>query len=84
MAKDKIAYVCTSCGYDSPKWVGKCPACGEWNTFVEQKVKKAGGGVPTYSNNFGGDTTSSPISMSRIATDDEPRINLFDDELNRV
>ncbi len=84
MAKDKIAYVCTSCGYDSPKWVGKCPACGEWNTFVEQKVKKAGGGVPTYSNNFGGETTSSPISMSRIVTDDEPRINLFDDELNRV
>ncbi len=84
MAKDKIAYVCTSCGYDSPKWVGKCPACGEWNTFVEQKVKKAGGGVPTYSNNFGGETASSPIAMSRILTDDEPRINLFDDELNRV
>ncbi len=84
MAKDKIAYVCASCGYDSPKWVGKCPSCGEWNTFVEQKVRKAGGGVPTYSSRLGDGTASSPISMSRIATDDEPRINLFDDELNRV
>ena len=38
MAKDKIAYVCENCGYDSPKWIGKCPNCGQWNTFKEIRV----------------------------------------------
>ncbi len=84
--KDKIQYVCTSCGYDAPKWIGKCPACGEWNTFVEQKVGKPKGGGYA-SADYGVATSSSgtsPISMSRIKTEDEPRINLLDNELNRV
>ena len=38
MAKEKTAYVCTECGYDSAKWLGKCPACGQWDTFKEVKV----------------------------------------------
>ena len=33
MAKDKIAYVCSNCGQESAKWIGKCPSCGQWNTF---------------------------------------------------
>ena len=82
MAKDKIAYVCSSCGYDSPKWIGKCPACGEWNTFTEYRVgKKAPAAV---SSEFRLDVKSSPISMSKIETADEPRINMQDGELNRV
>ena len=82
MAKDKIAYVCSSCGYDSPKWIGKCPACGEWNTFSEYRVgKKAPAAV---SSEFRLDVKSSPISMSKIETADEPRINMQDGELNRV
>ena len=83
MAKDKIAYVCSSCGYDSPKWIGKCPACGEWNTFTEYKVGKK---KPTESvrEEFSLASKSSPISMSKIQTDDEPRINMGDGELNRV
>ena len=40
MAKDKTVYVCSNCGQDSPKWVGKCPSCGEWNTYVEEIVRK--------------------------------------------
>ena len=40
MAKEKTIYVCSNCGQDSPKWQGKCPACGEWNTFVEEIVRK--------------------------------------------
>jgi len=82
MAKDKIAYVCSSCGYDSPKWIGKCPACGEWNTFTEYRVGKK---TPaTVSSEFRLDVKSSPISMSKIETEDEPRINMHDGELNRV
>ena len=38
MAKDKIAYVCSNCGFDSAKWIGKCPSCGEWNTFKEFRL----------------------------------------------
>ena len=81
--KQKIAYVCESCGYDSPKWIGKCPSCGEWNTFQEVKLGKS---VPatTGTDGFSMSTASSPVAMSHITTDDEPRINLHDNELNRV
>ncbi|MBQ9500056.1 MAG: hypothetical protein IJR56_08145, partial [Bacteroidaceae bacterium] len=40
MAKEKTAYVCSNCGYDSPKWYGKCPSCGAWDTFEEVKFRK--------------------------------------------
>ena len=83
MAKEKVAYVCTSCGYDSPKWIGRCPACGEWNTLVEHKVSKKTVAVSS-GGGFSNETKSSPISISKIKTDDEPRINLLDSELNRV
>ena len=36
--KNSTVFVCNNCGYDSSKWLGKCPACGEWNTFVEEKI----------------------------------------------
>lgn len=84
MAKDKVQYVCNACGYDSPKWIGKCPACGEWNTFVEQRV----GGKTTYDKRLQfssiGAPKSSAVRMSTIKTSEEPRINMGDNELNRV
>jgi len=87
MAKDKTAYVCSSCGYDSPKWIGKCPACGEWNTFAEVRLgpKKTVGSLrsSTPSTPFA-DSGRSPVAMSHIPTADDPRINLHDAELNRV
>lgn len=83
MAKEKIAYVCTSCGYDSPKWIGRCPACGEWNTFVEQKVGKKNK-ASEGSSEFSLMSKSSPISMSQIEVEEEERINMRDGELNRV
>ncbi len=82
MAKDKVVYVCSSCGYDSPKWIGRCPSCGEWNTFVEQRVGKKSSLQNSYSDS--GQSKSSPISMSRIIAEEEPRINMRDGELNRV
>lgn len=84
MAKEKIQYVCSACGYDSPKWIGKCPACGEWNTFVEQRV----GGKKSYDKRLqfsqGDSPKTNAIRMSQIETSEEPRINLLDAELNRV
>lgn len=85
MAKEKTAFVCGACGYDSPKWIGRCPACGEWNTFKEVRLGK---GAPAASRRpspgSGGETASSPVAMSQIPTSDDPRIDLRDGELNRV
>ena len=83
MSKEKIAFVCSSCGYDSPKWIGRCPSCGEWNTFVEQKLGKKPS-LSSATSAFCPASSSSPISMSKIETSEEPRINMHDDELNRV
>ncbi len=95
MAKDKIAYVCSNCGQESPKWIGKCPACGQWNTFKEIKVSptppKSGG----VSGGRGGLTTgfsaqSAALSAAKalrlrdISNHDDPRIDMHDEELNRV
>ena len=83
MAKEKIQYVCTACGYDSPKWIGRCPSCGEWNTFAEQRV----GGKQVYDKRLqfsSGTPQSSPVKVRTIESTEEPRINLCDDELNRV
>ncbi len=83
--KEKTSYVCSSCGYDSPKWIGKCPSCGEWNTFQEFRVKKtASTKVSAGADGFSMSSGSSPIRMSQIKTEDDPRINLHDNELNRV
>ena len=92
MAKEKVAYVCSECGYDSPKWIGKCPACGEWNTFKEVKLGKKDtsfstqGGKPSpgWDAALGGAEKVLPISISHIKTEEEPRINMGDGELNRV
>ena len=84
MAKEKIAYVCSSCGYDSPKWIGRCPSCGEWNTFSEVRQGKKTASSATQTMGFALDVKSSPIHISKIQTDAEARINMNDDELNRV
>ena len=82
MAKEKTAYVCSSCGYDSPKWIGRCPSCGEWNTFVEVKLgKDSQQSVRQLSSR---QNTSNPIHISRIDTNEVPRINMHDAEFNRV
>lgn len=98
MAKDKIAYVCSNCGQESAKWIGKCPNCGQWNTYKEiriagdtgsQAAKNVGmnmrhGGAATM---FGGVHTTrdtAPIKLRDISAHDEPRIDMHDSELNRV
>nr|WP_320037462.1 DNA repair protein RadA [uncultured Bacteroides sp.] len=82
MAKDKTVYVCSNCGQDSPKWVGKCSSCGEWNTYVEEIVRKE---VANKRPTSGIETPKAkPISLCDIVTSDEPRIDLKDEELNRV
>ena len=88
MAKDKIAYVCSNCGQESPKWIGKCPACGQWNTFQEIKVAAASspsrGRQEVASVAGRALRTSRPVRLREIADHDERRISMRDDELDRV
>lgn len=82
MVKTKTVYVCSNCGNDSPKWLGKCPVCGEWNTYVEEIISK-GSSAKNNTNLF--DTTKAkPLLLKDVETGEEPRINLHDGELNRV
>ena len=82
MAKEKVVYVCTSCGQDSPKWVGKCPSCGAWNSYVEQVVRKEPANRQVIANHNG--MKSKPMILSDIVGGEERRIDMRDDELNRV
>lgn len=87
MAKEKIAYVCSNCGLDSPKWIGKCPNCGQWNTFKEIRVSTdtAPSTARSVVSAFKGNTDKNkPLRLKDISTLDEPRIDMHDDELNRV
>ncbi len=83
MAKEKTVYVCSNCGQESPKWQGKCPACGQWNTFVEEVVRAA----PVSARRVAAGVErvkARPVTIGEIQADEEPRIDLRDQELNRV
>ncbi len=73
-------WFCTQCGADSPKWVGRCPACGQWNTMVEEKVGPASSSAAPLSSH----TKSTPKTVNAIEAVDEPRIVMPSQELNRV
>lgn len=83
MAKLKSVYFCSSCGYESPKWMGKCPACGEWSTFVEELVRKDAVFKQEDTRSFT-QMKSEPMPLSEIKADELPRIDMNDGELNRV
>jgi DNA repair protein RadA/Sms len=81
MAKTRSIYVCQNCGNESVKWLGRCPSCGEWNTYVEERISK--------------DTSSRPglVDVSRhavpkplkeIESSNERRIDTAIGELNRI
>ena len=87
MAKDKIAYVCENCGQESPKWIGKCPACGQWNTFKEiRNVAPAPSHWKEGSSGISlrGRDAAKVLRLRDISAKDDPRIDMHDAELNRV
>src|SRR6201996_3710707 len=85
MAKSKVAYFCQSCGFESPKWLGKCPSCQQWNTFVEEVIEKTNVAVPTWkSNSTSTQRSNKPVQVSEITFDEEQRILTPDKEFNRV
>ncbi len=78
--KDSTVYFCNECGYESSKWMGQCPACKAWNTFVEEKVDKKILSSSAKRNEAG----SKPVSLSQISTDEEEREIIGIEELDRV
>ncbi len=91
MAKDKIAYVCSNCGQESPKWIGKCPACGQWNTYKEIRVagdtgsQAARSAAASLRSGTSSHTKDNRVLRLRdISNHDDPRIDMHDEELNRV
>ena len=96
MAKDKIMYVCSNCGQESAKWIGRCPGCGQWNTFKEiriandtgqQAAKNAAGAIRHGAGKTGlmeGKHSHRAQKLREIKASDEPRLDMHDAELNRV
>lgn len=84
MAKAKSTYFCQSCGSQSPKWLGKCPSCNEWNTFVEELIQKEDKNTPQWKSGTSTQISSKPKPINQIVYNEEQRINASDGELNRV
>lgn len=89
MAKDKIAFVCENCGQESAKWIGKCPGCGQWNTFKEIRVSADSGTMAAKSaatrvRGVVSNNDNRPKRLREISSGSEYRIDMMDSELNRV
>ena len=81
MPKTKTIWVCQNCGVESSKWIGRCPSCSEWNTYIEEIVRKASTGkTPGYISTG----TAKPITLQEIASLEESRIDTHSIELNRI
>jgi DNA repair protein RadA/Sms len=83
MSKVRTAFFCQNCGYESVKWLGQCPSCEQWNTFVEeliQKDDKKNNGWKHYDDN----KTVKTVALNQIVSDEQKRFLTADNELNRV
>ncbi len=85
MSKTKTGFFCQSCGYESAKWLGKCPSCNQWNTFVEEVIHKGTDKKPDGWKEYAGKLNGlKTISLNEIISGEEKRIVTPDAELNRV
>ena len=83
MVKIKNIYVCNHCGAESPKWVGKCPVCGEWNTYQEEVIRTETAPLKASASGFHA-PKSKPVTLAEIELSKEPRIVTGGGELDRV
>lgn len=82
MAKTKSVWFCTSCGNESPKWMGRCPACGEWNSMVEETV--ATGKKPVSVSSHAVSSGRAPQPLTEVDSTAESRVSLCNDEMDRI
>jgi DNA repair protein RadA/Sms len=85
MSKVKTAFFCQNCGYESAKWTGKCPACGEWNTFAEELLHKDIVKAADHNwKEYAGGISEKTVLLSEVKSGEEKRLHTPDLELNRV
>ncbi len=84
MSKIKTAFFCSNCGYESAKWIGKCPSCGEWNRFTEEVLDKGGAKETGWQDYHGDKRTAKTVALTDVTVTAEKRIITSDPELNRV
>ncbi|MTV82373.1 DNA repair protein RadA [Secundilactobacillus folii] len=84
MAKAKTQFVCQECGYQAPRFLGRCPNCGKWNTFVEEVIAPATTSVSKSASTLVGGAVTKPEKLAAVSTAKEPRIKTQLGELNRV
>ena len=82
MAKVKKAFFCKNCGFEAPKWLGRCPSCGEWNTFAEEIIARESGSVPAVA--AGPLPAAKPQRVRDIRESEHVRLDLGNAEVNRV
>lgn len=84
MSKIKTAFFCSNCGYESAKWIGKCPACSQWNTFTEEILDKGNVKEEKWDDYKEEKRKTKTISLNEVQTTEEKRIKSQDPELDRV
>lgn len=84
MAKSKTTYFCQNCGYETAKWLGKCPSCNEWNSLVEELIEKSSAKVPDWKTSTTTRRNNKATVIHEIVYQEEARIKTKDTELNRV
>lgn len=84
MSKIKTAFFCSNCGYESTKWLGKCPSCNQWNTFVEEVIDKGNNKEQGWKNYSNSNKTNKIVALHEVTSNEEKRIVTKDAELNRV
>jgi DNA repair protein RadA/Sms len=84
MAKSKTVFFCQSCGYQAAKWLGNCPSCNEWNTFVEEVIEKSTAKIEWKQGENTKQRMSKPVAIDQIEKSVDYRIPTHDEELNRV
>jgi DNA repair protein RadA/Sms len=84
MAKARISFFCQNCGFESAKWLGKCPSCNQWNTFVEELVEKSASKVPDWRTEKSPGRSNRAAAIHSIVYKEEARMQTPDQELNRV
>lgn len=84
MSKIKTAFFCSNCGYESAKWIGKCPSCSEWNTFTEEVLDKGNKTTEKWDDYKQEKRNVKTVSLNEVTTIEEKRIRSQDAELDRV
>lgn len=85
MSKTKSSFFCQGCGYESAKWLGKCPTCNQWNTFVEEVIVKGNDKSSKDDwKDYSGNGKIKTVSINEVSSAEEKRISTTDAELNRV